>query len=157
MFSDWNQCCGSGSVITRYGSGSVPGSRVFYHRAKIVKKTSFYYCDFFLTFYLDVKVALKSNKQKFEKNNIFVAILKDTDENSRIRSGSGSVSQKSTDPLIQICTKIFQIRNTDKNKNYQFEIRITSILLSCTQNRPSKDLKIMLWNMKVFGSQARNR
>jgi hypothetical protein len=34
------------SVSPRFGTGS------FYHQAKIVRKTSILFCDFFLTFYL---------------------------------------------------------------------------------------------------------
>jgi hypothetical protein len=58
-----NQCCGSGSISTRYGSGS------FYHQAKIVRKTLIPTVLWLLYDFLSFKndVASKSNKQKLWK------------------------------------------------------------------------------------------
>jgi hypothetical protein len=83
-----------------YGSGS------FYHRAKIVRKTSIpIFCDSFWLFIFEnyVIVPLKVISRIFFK--FFVDILKVNDENSWIRiqdpdPGSGSISQRhgSADP-----------------------------------------------------------
>ncbi len=84
------QVFGSGSVIRNYGSGS---GRQF---NSYCCATLWLIYDF-LPLKNDVNGASKSNRQKhFEKTNFLVAILKVTDENSRIRSrsqryGSGSV------------------------------------------------------------------
>jgi hypothetical protein len=73
---------GSGSIRTRYGSGS--GS--FYHQAKIV----LLFCGIFMTFYLSkiknyVNVVSNSNKQKkLGKKYFLVPILNVTEENTRI-------------------------------------------------------------------------
>ncbi len=64
---------GSGSISTRYESGSSCGS--FYNQAKMVRKTLIstvlWLLYDFLSLKNDVNVALKSNKQKNIKNTNF--------------------------------------------------------------------------------------
>ncbi len=97
------QCCGSGSAAVwsvrfwasririhykRHRSGSGSGS--FYHHAKLVRKplspNVLWLINDFLSLKNDVNVVSKSNSTKnVEKNLFLVAILKVTEENSRIR------------------------------------------------------------------------
>jgi hypothetical protein len=53
---------GSGSISTRYGSGS------FYHQAKVVRKTFLSVLSDILSLTNDVNVAFKSNKRKNLRN-----------------------------------------------------------------------------------------
>jgi hypothetical protein len=71
---------GSGSVITRYGSGSSSKNS----KKNLDPYCFVTFCDFFLSLKNDVNVASKSKKvTKLGKIKFFVAILKVTDENSR--------------------------------------------------------------------------
>ncbi len=117
------QCCGSGSVCfgppgsgsisTRYGSGS--GS--FYHQARIVRKilipTVLWHFYDFLSLKNDVNVDSKSNKPKNWENFFLVAILKVTDENSRIGSRIRIRNRTVTRKDTRIRLKMTWIRNTD--------------------------------------------
>ncbi len=81
---------GSGSISTRYGSGS--GSWSFYHHAKIVWNLDSYCFSVLWLLYVflplkkDVNVASKSkNQEKLGKKSFLVSTLKVTDGNCRIR------------------------------------------------------------------------
>ncbi len=105
---------GSGPISQRYGSGS------FYHKAKIVRKTSIptalWRFFSFLSLKNDVNVPSKSNTQKnLFLYLFFVGILKFNDENSRIRICIRiRIHQSGMDPRIRIRlhTKMSWIRNT---------------------------------------------
>jgi hypothetical protein len=97
-----------GFVSQRYGSCSGSGS--FYHQAKKVRKTLIPTSYFFMAFIFEklCKCTFKKYKQKkldkkLIKISIFIAVLKVTDEKSRIRIRWSE---------IRIRTKMSRIRNT---------------------------------------------